>query len=58
MARITRSYLPLPRPLGKPALDAPPRPLPPEAPLPFGGGDLGRNASILSVQPVVLVPEK
>ena len=47
-------YLPLPREAPR---ENPPRPrlAPPEDPLlPLGGGDLGRKASIRSVQPVTL----
>lgn len=49
MVLLNYFYLPLPRPRLKP-----PRPLPTD--LPFGGGDFGRSASILSVQPVVICP--
>lgn len=46
--KININYLPLPLP---PRLKAP-RPRP--GTLPFGGGDFGLSASILSVQPVVI----
>lgn len=49
-------YLPLPRPREKPPRDGPPLPRPPGAPFPFGGGDFGLRASILSVHPVVACP--
>lgn len=51
-------YLALPRPRVKLARDdIPPLPLPPGPPFTLGGGDLGRRASIRSVQPVVIWPD-
>lgn len=50
-------YLARPRPRVKlPRDDIPPLPRPPGPPFTFGGGDLGRRASIRSVQPVVIWP--
>lgn len=50
-------HRPRPLPLEKPPLEGPPLPLPPGPPLPLGGGDLGRSASMRSVHPVVSCPE-